>query len=162
MAKIQKIQLILSDTTSVYHINDEKIYKFYDSLSTNISLLTNHIIKNPDDIIKQSDSTFQWMPLVSVIIGGLITLGAQYFFKKWEIRKEEKKNYLNALISINQSFSMVLFDLKDLAYYKINSQYQLIQHKLADRESSQVERAKFLDEHYKAIQSVWECEKSVY
>lgn len=113
------------DTSKVYLIQDAKSIEIQDSLVSHLEQLTFHYINKPHNF----DYSIL-IPLASAILGGILAITGQWVIKSIDRRSER----VNSKIEIKSYISMLMcqlsFELKDLAYFKQNTELQLLYHRL--------------------------------
>ncbi len=141
------------DTSKVYLIQDAKSIEIQDSLVSHLEQLTFHYINKPHNF----DYSIL-IPLASAILGGILAITGQWVIKSIDRRSER----VNSKIEIKSYISMLMcqlsFELKDLAYFKQNTELQLLYHRL---ENDPAKKTKYYEEHYKSNSNIWECDKSI-
>jgi hypothetical protein len=133
------------DTTKAFLIRDSLVYQ--------LEQITKHHPSNPHDLVYSA-----LVPLVPVLIGGILALLGQFIIKRIERNNESTKLKIEIKSNISMQLCQLSFQLKDLAYFKQNTELQLIYYKL---EVEEIKKRKYYDEHYKSNLNIWECEKLI-
>jgi hypothetical protein len=98
------------------------------------------------------------IPLGSALLGACIAIIGQIFVKRIDKKRELEKERREIIAYCLQFKTQLIFQLKDLAYFRQNTELQWLHHEL---ELDTAKKSKFLEEHYKSNLNAWDCEKNV-
>lgn len=98
------------------------------------------------------------MPLIYTLLGGILTLTGQLFIKYIDRIYESRNSKMEIKSIVSMQLCLLSFQIKDLAYFKQNTELQLLYSIL---ESNQEKKHKYLDEHNKSNLNIWDCDKLI-
>jgi len=124
-----------------------------DTVLTSLKILTEQI-----DQLKHTNDRPNLIPFLSALAGAGLAVGTQLLIKYVDANRDRKRLILDTKILIIELRARLNFQLRDLAYFKQNTEYQYWQ-SITEKEEGL--RHKCTDEHYKSSAKWWECDASI-